>query len=311
MIAVPRAHQVNYTSSGSDLVTRLMSDGAYEAALSMLAPRIDNGLADPVAMDQAATCHWHLQEGAQAMSLMQQIVDDWPQLGAPCVKLASYAASCGETQRASHALHLAFRRGHKSAKSLALLNRVSPIAAKNASARRLKAIAKSRPLPNVDRAIARNTLGKIGDRAGRHRAAFRWFASANQLHGSGCRPRDISALVAGQILSFDPHLLPKSAAATEPRMLVITGLPRSGTNVLEHSLSRHTQIRALGEAVRCHGPSRLCAVGPRLQGFGTGLDGCRMRIDCLFDESSCLFCLSRRDRTVACSSIKCPWIALT
>ncbi len=225
-----------------------MSDGAYDAALSMLTPKIERGLADPVALDQAATCHWHLQEGVLAMNLMQQIVDSWPQVGAPCVKLASYAASCGERERALRTLQLAFRRGHKTAQSLALLNRVDPIAPKSANARRLKAMAESCHMPNLDRAIARNTLGKIEERAGRFRAAFRWFASANQLHGNAYRPRDVSALVAGQILNFDPQLLPKGAAATEPRMLFITGLPRSGTTVLEHSLSRHPQVRALGES---------------------------------------------------------------
>ncbi|WP_050927796.1 sulfotransferase family protein [Aestuariivita boseongensis] len=244
-LVLPRA--ASPARSDADLVAKLMGDGAYGAAWALLRPRIVGGSADPVALDQAATCLWHLDDAAQAMAVLQRLVDGWPQLGRPCVKLASYAASCGDRARALAALDLAFSRGARTAQGLALLNRLDPIARDGALARRLKGMAGDSSLPKLDQAIAQNTLGRIEDRAGRTRAAFRWFSAANRSHGAPYCPDDISALVAGQVRLFDPACIPDDEAEG-PRLVFITGLPRSGTTVLDHSLARHSQIRPLGES---------------------------------------------------------------
>ena len=232
---------------GVDLISTLIDDGAYGAALTLLAPRLRPDAGDPVALDQAATCHWQLEQGAQALAYLDRLVTGWPQLGAPCVKLASYAAGMGQVPRAKRALDRAFARGVRSAQAMSLLNRLDPIARDSAMARRLKAMARDTSLPKLDQAIARNTLGKIEERAGRYRAAFRWFESAKRAYGKAYHPRQISALVAGQILKYHP-ITRHGPEASGPRLLFITGMPRSGTTVLEHSLSRHSQIRALGES---------------------------------------------------------------
>ena len=252
MVALPhlaaRAMSARAPRPRADLVTNLMEQGAYHAALSILTPQLASGAADPVALDQAATCHWQLEEGEAAIAHLDRLVAGWPDLGSPCVKLASYAASMGQTDRARAALDLAMARGLRSAQALALLNRLDPIPRDSAMARRLKTLARDQSLCKRDQAIAQNTLGKIEDHAGRYRAAFRWFAAANRTHGKVYHPRAISARVASQILSFDPTRF-SSSDRSGPRFLFITGMPRSGTTVLEHSLSRHSQIRALGESV--------------------------------------------------------------
>ena len=247
MVSALRAHRPGRDSDRTDLITRLMADEAYEAALSLLMPRIEGGFDDPVVLDQAATCFWHLQEGLEAIRLMHILVEGWPKSGASCVKLASYALGSGDVERAETALHLAFERGHKSAHALALLNRITPLHRNSAHVRRLKSLAESPDVTSLERAVAQNTLGRIEHQSGRYRAAFRRFSNANRLHGEIYRPREISALVAGQLLNFDPTRLPKRHTS-EPRMLFITGLPRSGTTVLEQSLDRHSQILALGES---------------------------------------------------------------
>jgi len=228
-------------------VSDLMAQGAYAEALKLLLPRLKSGKLDVATLDLAASCYWYLDDSDTALSLVQVIVDQWPDRCAGWTKLAAMATSVGQTERARAALGQALKRGPKSANGLALLNRLDPIRRDSASARRLKALATATQTPARDKATAMNTLGRIEDRAGRPRAAFRWFASAKRAYGEEYRPREVTAMVAAQIVRFDPTGLPDMAEQT-PRMLFVVGMPRSGTTLVETILARHSDVRPLGES---------------------------------------------------------------
>ncbi len=225
-----------------DLVQKLMSEEAYTAALTILKPQLHSGTADARALDQAATCYWQLDAPTQAMELMQQLAEGWPQLGTPCVKLAAWALGQGDRARAQAALDMAFARGINSPTAFALQHRTQPLARTGASARRIKALAEDTTLSARDRAIAQNTLGRIEDYAGRYSAAFRWFTAANRTWGDVYDPHSITTRIS--------QTAPDIAAPDRkiPRMVFVTGMPRSGTTVLEHSLAQHPDIRPLGES---------------------------------------------------------------
>lgn len=234
------------SAAHSATVDDLIAQGAYPVALQRLLPSLQAGADDPRLLDRAAQCYWALNDADTALALMRLAVDGAPDLVAGWTKLAAMAASIGDREQALAALKTALKIGPKTASMLALLNRLEPIARGSADARRLKALGQNAHAPGPERAAAFNTLGRIEAAAGKHRAAFRWFAAGNAAHGEPYRPYEVTAMVAAQILKFDPARLPESAPGL-PRMTFIVGMPRSGTTLAESILAQHPDIRALGE----------------------------------------------------------------
>lgn len=225
----------------------LIQIGSYGAALTTLLPDLRAGHRDPQILDQAVTCYTQLGEVETALALMEEFVSRWPDVISGWTRLATLAANAGDTARALHALRQGFRRGPKTAPALALLNRLSPIPRHSASAQRLKQLAECADGAATDRAIAMHTLGVINDRAGRARVAFRWFSAANRCVAADYSPRAVTAMVAGQILRFDPGCV-EPAPQQAPQMLFIVGMPRSGTTLVERMLQRHPQVHSVGES---------------------------------------------------------------
>jgi tetratricopeptide (TPR) repeat protein len=102
-----------------------------------------------------------------------------------------------------------------------------------------------------DRLPLHFACGKLFDDLGEYRAAMQHFEAANQIRNAGARfdgaafAADIDRL----IRRFTPAFFAESAAfgQEDETPLLIVGLPRSGTTLVEQILSSHPQIAAGGE----------------------------------------------------------------
>jgi tetratricopeptide (TPR) repeat protein len=96
-------------------------------------------------------------------------------------------------------------------------------------------------------------IGQALDKLGRHGEAFAAFAKANATHrnsaGGGFDLNGPKALAEGVLMFVTPtfRTLPRAPKAPGAQPLFIVGFARSGTTMLEQSLSMHSKITAAGE----------------------------------------------------------------
>jgi len=103
------------------------------------------------------------------------------------------------------------------------------------------------PRPGAaERAAALNVLGQIAEADGKPRAAFRHFTRAKSAAPGRYSPAAFDRFLAEQRQRYQPNL----AAASDdgPRVVFITGMPRSGTTLAEQILARHPDVLAIGES---------------------------------------------------------------
>jgi len=109
-------------------------------------------------------------------------------------------------------------------------------------------------LPRLDpsqRSRVHLALGKAADDLGDYEQAMRQFDAAERLR-NGIVRFDLAAFearVARMLRLFTPHAIARAAAAgsEEPAPVLIVGMPRSGTTLVEQILSAHPQVGAGGE----------------------------------------------------------------
>ncbi len=221
----------------------LLQGGRADLALAGLLPVLQQNADDPAALDCAAMCYWRLGDGTTALALMRVVTDGWPTLAAAWSKRAAMAAGIGDGALAERCLLQALRLTPQSVAVLAALNRVAPFSLNGALTRRLKSQLKDRSLSRADRVMALNALGRIEERAGRHAQAFRRFAAAKAAgdgqYDADATDRRVSAQCARPAVA---------AGQGGPKVIFVTGMPRSGTTLVESVFDRHPQVTSVGES---------------------------------------------------------------
>jgi tetratricopeptide (TPR) repeat protein len=116
---------------------------------------------------------------------------------------------------------------------------------------RMQAALESPLLEPAQRIRVHLALGKAADDLGNYEEAMRHFDAAETLRNN-LVPFDLArfeARVDRMIEHFTPELLSSATAVglNDPSPILVFGLPRSGTTLVEHILSAHPDVRAGGE----------------------------------------------------------------
>ena len=103
-------------------------------------------------------------------------------------------------------------------------------------------------LSDTDRCLLCFALGKAFDDLGDAETAIRYFDLGNRIDGEKRRfdAAEFTALVDFLISSF-PDAAPSAPAADSELPVLIVGLPRSGTTLVEQILASHPEVAAAGE----------------------------------------------------------------
>lgn len=196
-----------------------------------------------------------LEEGkvAEVEALLRRTIETFPESAEAKRSLATILREQGRFEEAIPLLEQATAGSATEAATayfdLAMTKRVT--AADGAMIGQMEALARLDTLPGRYRARVHFGLGKAFDDLGRYAEAMRHFDAANRLAGQG-KTYDRAQFGAGVnrlIASFAQG----SLAATRPfgspseRPVLIVGMPRSGTSLVEQILSSHPEVAGGGE----------------------------------------------------------------
>lgn len=246
-------NQILRNASGAALQQRLDAARAHSArsdhgqALALLLPILKQDPENLTALDLAAVCYVKTGDGATAAKLLEIVVDRRPDLPRAWAKLAGVRATCGDKAGAAEAYEKALALAPDQLSSLVAYNHLSPFPSGSARAEQLRAVASSAESSDAHRIAAHFALGLLEDRAGRTDVAFSHYNQAHHASPSGYNAAFQDQRVEGQ-LAAPWQDAPDIPAQGGPAMLFITGMPRSGTTLLENCLSRHSMVASIGES---------------------------------------------------------------
>ena len=114
-----------------------------------------------------------------------------------------------------------------------------------------EAILKKLPPGDQSRVALYFALGRALDEVKEHERAFSCFERGNRLRRSLMKydPRELDALVEASIRSYDKAYAERPAAEGAPadRPILVCGMPRSGTSLVEQILASHPSVEGVGE----------------------------------------------------------------
>jgi len=104
-------------------------------------------------------------------------------------------------------------------------------------------------LPPPTRSSVLFALGSMYDKLGRHDDAFRAMVMANRLRGPGHDPGRFSDKIDRMIAGWNPESFGAAERSGErsDRPLLVVGMPRSGTSLVEQILDTHPMVAGAGE----------------------------------------------------------------
>ncbi|WP_366662814.1 sulfotransferase [Leisingera sp. JC11] len=224
-----------------------MQAGKFAQALALLVPKLQRDPTSIQALDRAATCYLQLGDNQTAAKLLEVLLENNPDLPQAWGKLAAVRATSGSKAEAAEAYRRALALQPGDIGLLAAFNQLQTFASGSSFAARLRAALEDVQMSREHRILAHFALGSIEDKAGNTAGAFDHYCRANGLTEEAYDAELMEARIEAQLASRwsggngeeDPE---------SPRLLFVTGLPRSGTTLLEACLTQHSQVASIGES---------------------------------------------------------------
>ncbi|MFW8636513.1 tetratricopeptide repeat-containing sulfotransferase family protein [Cribrihabitans pelagius] len=227
----------------------LMKTGQYSQALGLLLPKVQ---AEPPALDvlhAVADCYWGMDMTERCFLVLDAVADTWPEHLETWHKIGTRKLALGDRAAASAAFHKMLDLDPVSAMALSSLHLADPLAADSAEAAKLRQLAGSPLLSVEETACVCNALGQIEGAAGNTRQAMQYFRKCKDAIPGTYSPAEFDQRIAEQRAAFHPGATPEALTGDgAPRFAFVTGLPRSGTTLLDVMLSRHPDIASIGES---------------------------------------------------------------
>ncbi|NIZ13634.1 sulfotransferase [Phaeobacter sp. HF9A] len=230
-------------------VQSMIQNGQYEQALRHLQPYVATGPPTPEVLDAVSGCYWAMGQTTRALEVLSAMAELWPENPAIWAKRAARHLTLGHKPEAKAGFQraLALQPGHLPI--LFALNQVERFAPDSAEARQMETRLCDSDISAADRAGLHNALGRILA-ASAPAQALAHFVSSKALQSGDYDPAATDRKVAILQKAYArPLPLPSAEAqARSPRAVFITGLPRSGTTLLETMLTQHEAVASVGES---------------------------------------------------------------
>ncbi|WP_264213424.1 tetratricopeptide repeat-containing sulfotransferase family protein [Leisingera thetidis] len=221
--------------------------GKFGKALRLLLPLLRQDPSDIPVLDLTATCLVQVGDSRSAAKILEMLLEHDPGLPKAWGKLAAVRATSGDIEGAAQAYRQALCLQPDDVGLLAAFNHLEPFGQDSANADFLRAAAQEDGTPKPQKIQALFALGKIEGKAGDAATAFDYFALANKLKADGYDPAFQEAKVRAQLEADWPETRGGEVPGS-PRLLFVTGLPRSGTTLVETCLTQHPDVASIGES---------------------------------------------------------------
>ena len=192
------------------------------------------------------------QRRAETASLLRALIDSYPNHAEAHVMLGHVLAEDGRFDEATTSIERGIALDPGMVRALGKLTTIRKIrAADDVLMERMNAGLERRDLMPLERQALHFALGKGYDDLGDYATAIRHFDAANRIRGLRVRfDRQGSAShISGLIASTPPSFLERgqNIGIPDATPVLIVGMPRSGTTLVEQILSSHPDVAAGGE----------------------------------------------------------------
>lgn len=187
----------------------------------------------------------------EALGHLRRAVELKPDMAHANFSYGSALLNTGASQDAARFLETTLRLTGGHAEALRLLSMIHSIDANHPIIAAMERMLTRPDLDDQSRLHLHYGLGNAYEKAGDHERAFARFSMANQIMHRACQiPLDLYRDYFSDLrTTFDKARLSGAAAQTRTGVtpILIVGLPRCGSTVLETMLSRHSQVGTGGE----------------------------------------------------------------
>lgn len=237
------------TGATIEVCRNLINEGQLQHALVLLTQRLKESPEDKQWLKLTSDCYWEMRRTEQSMMILQWLLEQDPHDVTLLSRRGSRLLSLGEKSAAKQAFEAALQVKPDEVALICALHVVDPLSPESPQVNRLKRAAKARKTPEKDRESALNTLGSIASREGDFAQAMEFFQASKDCIAMGYDSAALEALVESQVETFKASSLQVPASNRQKsRPLFITGVPRSGTTLLETMLASHSAVATVGES---------------------------------------------------------------
>ncbi|HET9018220.1 MAG TPA: tetratricopeptide repeat protein, partial [Acetobacteraceae bacterium] len=251
-----------YADAMANLGTTLCSLGRMDEGIAMLRGAV---AADPAAIlprialaGMLMECDAGVTAAAETEALLRAVLAEEPGHAEATLRLSDLLYQCGRFAEAEALLAPLSEKGPKrGSASLARVQTRRMTQADRGFVATLRSLAEAADLPMAERVAALFALGKVHHDLGDPQAAMRALDAGNALRRSMEPPFDRAAhaaFVDRLIATYTPGLFAARCpaarlpwASTSRRPILIVGMMRSGTTLVEQMLSAHPAVAAGGE----------------------------------------------------------------
>ncbi len=196
---------------------------------------------------------YEMERTDTARACLEQALLVRPDYPAALVSLGILHRGTGDAEEAREAFQLAVQSDPACVAAHHHLAQLSRTAPDDPRFGPLEELADRGSLPAADTMLLHFTLGKMHDDAGRYDAAFAHFAAANRLRtglrGGDFRLADLTHQVDSWRQVGDRQFFARRAGLgpDDPLPVLVVGMPRSGTTLLERIIASHPHAFGAGE----------------------------------------------------------------
>ena len=229
------------------IAAALQHNGEHEAALRAVEAWQRQEEGSGTARFQEAVTLARAGRPGDAREVLERLPDHVPDAAGNAYLKGTVSINLGQTDRALAELRRAVGLNPRSGQAWLALAMAAPLAADDAQALRAAASACDALPDNADKASFFYALGKLKDQDGDHDAAFAAFARGAAIM-SALRPWDAVVdddLTRDAIAYWSRAKIDEIAGRLDPgasRSIFVTGLPRSGTTLVEQILASHSAV---------------------------------------------------------------------
>ncbi|MBT8155010.1 sulfotransferase [Epibacterium ulvae] len=251
------AHTNNPAKFEIGTYLRFAQDGQYTSAFSYLQPFVAQAPQNPDLLELVSECYWQLGMKQRSLSVLQLVVQMYPQRQQSIFCLAGRLGQIGQTEAAKAIYHALIQDNPDNVDAYIGLTFVEDLQPGNPTTERLRQFLDDPSLSRNNRYTLLTALGHILKKHSPDEA-FMLFTQSNALQEAPYSPTEIENEVEAQGKAFkSPVRIAQPPQGNVPNFAFIVGLPRSGTTLLDAMLTRHPEIASTNESTELVGARKM------------------------------------------------------